>query len=72
MAVTIVIKDRVFTKVNKSKIGSLLKDKGYPMKSSMMRDIVTPVTRLTVPFRFRWLKFKTVFFGLVIQKGVKL
>lgn len=68
MAVAILSKNRVFTKLN-SKIGTLLREKEFPMKCKLMHDFVTPQNRLKTPFRYTWLKFKTSLFGLKKHRG---
>lgn len=57
----------ILSQTGKIKVAHILKE--LPMARSHMFDHVRPEQRLSIPFRFRWLKFKTGFFGLVLKKG---
>lgn len=70
MANAIVLQSFVFKKENRSKINLAKQKQEVSMVRRSMLDAVTAQERLTVPFRFKWLKFKTGFFGLVLKRGV--
>lgn len=69
MANAIITIDRSFTSENRSKIQLVPQNKEIFMAWSQLRDVVTAKERLRTPFAFRWLKFKTGFFGRVLKKG---
>lgn len=57
-------------KEKKSKIKLIARKKEFSMvRHNPIIDCVSARQRMRVPFRYRWLKFKTGFFGLVIKKG---
>ena len=73
MANAIVANEWSFTKKKRSKLSlASKKQEVSPMVRRSLLDVVTSKERLSIPFKFRWLKFKTGFFGLVIRKGVTI
>ena len=72
MATAILTNDVGLKKGFRSKIKRLNEKKEFSMKKrkGSTSDIVSAKERLSTPFRYKWLKFKTGFFGLVLQRGV--
>lgn len=73
MATAILTNVPRFTSANRSKINLATQKKEFSMvKNRPMLDIVKPKERMSIPFSYKWLKFKTGFFGLVLRKGVTI
>lgn len=62
-----------FTSVKRSKINLAKQKKEFSMvKYRPMLDIVTAKERLSIPFAYRWLRFKTAILAKVLLRGVTL
>jgi hypothetical protein len=70
MANAIIANEFGFRKIKGSKIALATKEKEFSMARSLLLDTVTPAQRMSIPFRFHWLKFKTGFFGLTLKRGI--
>ncbi len=70
MSNAILIQSIRFTKGKRNKFNLAIKKQEVSMIRRSKLDAVTAQERLSTPFRYRWLKFTTGFFGLTLQKGV--
>lgn len=73
MSTAIVTNDTRFTKEKRGKINLATQKKEFSMvRNRSLLDAVTAKQRLSTPFSYTWLKFKTGFFGLTLLKGVAI
>jgi len=70
MSNAIVIQSFVFKKEKRSKINLATQKQEVSMIRRSMLDAVTAKQRMSIPFSYTWLKFKTGFFGLTLKRGV--
>lgn len=73
MSTAILTTNLGLTNRERSKIKLAIRKKELSMvRNRSLLDVVTAKQRMKVPFSYSWLKFKTGFFGLVLQKGVAI